>query len=174
VHVTRRTSSSAAVRTGYTSSTHIHTRPHHSSLGAIRSGQATSLRTHTRTRSTHEVSTYNVRRTKSIGDPCTVVRGRVRHIRRHLYHSSCLRHRVSPSGLFAVAKEMSSTETREQQQSSEDGGWPGTGGRRRSANRGSEVGGQASMAPTLDKVRSAGAPMETASEAALQKWRRRR
>ena len=38
VHVTRRTSSSAAVRTDYTSSAHIHTRPQHSSLGAIRSG----------------------------------------------------------------------------------------------------------------------------------------
>ena len=91
-----------------------------------------------------------------------------------------LRHRVSPSGLFAAAKEMSSTGTGEQQQSNEDGGWPGTDGRRRSANRGSEGGSQASTAPTSDKVRSAGAPMETASEAALQKlpragpedWRR--
>ena len=91
-----------------------------------------------------------------------------------------LRHRVSPSGLFAAAKEMSSTGTGEQQQSNEDGGRPGTDGRRRSANRGSEGGSQAPTAPTSDKVRSAGAPMETASEAALQKlpragpedWRR--
>ena len=45
--------------------------------------------THTRTRSTHGFPTYVVRRTKSICDPCTVVRGHVCRIRRHLHHIEC-------------------------------------------------------------------------------------